>query len=227
MTSSAQTAKKYFPRRKIHIIYKALLLMAVVWPMGGCTPKVHVPTLEKFYYASPTQSGYIDVVSHEKQVLNDLFQLIKANEGEEIALCTAQKDSKQCEKDGVSVFVMGGMIPGMGSRSYYRFKEISLNGDSLEFTKENKSTKFNGTPMLVLDNTCRVEVRDGALQVEMANYYATWLGLGQMFMAEGWAIDYIDLKTGVVGLQFELDIKGILIMGGGSRYVLLKFPKIT
>jgi hypothetical protein len=226
MINFIQTANKHFSFGKIQKIYNVLFVMAIILPICGCTPKVHVPTLKKFYYVSPTQSHYIDIVSNEKQLLDGLYKLIKANEGEKVPLCTAQKDAKECEKDGFSVFVFGGFIPGIGSRSYYRFKDIEHNENSLKFTKENRSTTFIGTPMLVLDNTCKIEVRDGGLQVEMPRYYATWLGLGQMFMAEGWAIDYINMKTGVVGLQLELDIKGILVLGGGSRYVLLKFPNI-
>ena len=45
-------------------------------------------------------------------------------------------------------------------------------------------------------------------------------------MSEGWAIDYIDLEKGVVGLQLELDISGPFVLGGGSKYVLLKFPNV-
>jgi len=75
-------------------------------------------------------------------------------------------------------------------------------------------------------NKCRAAFKDGGLQVQMANYYASWMGVGQMFMAEGWAIDYMDLDHGIVGLQLVIDIKGILTSGGGSRYVLLKFPHI-
>lgn len=206
--------------------HRVLLFIAIVLPLCGCSPSVNIPLLKNSYCVSPIQSGYIDIVSNQKQLLNDLYLLIKANEGEKVTLCTAQEDSKTCVKEGNSVFVLGGIIPGIGSRDYYKFKEINLKEDGLEFSKENESTTFIGTPMLVLDNTCRVEVRNGGLQVEMPKYYATWLGVGQMFMAEGWAIDYINLKTGVVGFQLALDIKGILTIGGGSRYALLKFPNI-
>ena len=60
----------------------------------------------------------------------------------------------------------------------------------------------------------------------MTKYYANWAGIGNMTMAEGWAIDYIDLDQGIVGLQLELDISGLFTLGGGSKYVLFKFPNI-
>lgn len=44
-------------------------------------------------------------------------------------------------------------------------------------------------------------------------------GYVNMTMAEAWAINYMDFDHGVVGFQFKLDIKGVMVAGGGSRYV--------
>ena len=69
-------------------------------------------------------------------------------------------------------------------------------------------------------------MKNGGIQVEMNKYYANWAGIGNMVMAEGWAIDYIDLDQGIIGLQLELDISGLFVLGGGSKYVLLLFPNV-
>ena len=58
--------------------------------------------------------------------------------------------------------------------------------------------KFIGTLMITRANTCRVIVRDCGPQVEMIKYYANWMVVGNMTMAEG-GIDYIDFDRGVVG----------------------------
>ena len=110
------------------------------------------------------------------------------------------------------MFVLGGIIPGIGKRNYYVFSKISLNKNRLNFIKDNTSTTFIGTPMYTKENNCQVYVKNGGLQVEMTNYYANWAGIGNMTMAEGWAIDYIDLDKGVVGLQLELDISGLFTL---------------
>lgn len=224
-------------RRSIRIVFRflhrlhiqlnhGLLALAMAWTFSGCSSKVNIPSVDHFYLVSTAQLGHIDVASHEKQLLNDLYILMIANEGEKVPLCTALKDSKQCVKDGVSVFVQGGMIPGGGKRKYYRFKDINLGDHHLEFTKDNSGTTFIGTPMYTRENKCQANVRNGGLQVEMTKYYATWAIVGNMHMAEGWAIDFIDLKKGIVGFQLSLDIKGFLTSGGGSKYALLKFPNI-
>lgn len=146
--------------------------------------------------------------------------------GLKFLICTAKRDSRKCIKDGVAFFVFGGGIPGVGKRTCYVFSEISFGDDQLEFSKDNRGTKFIGTPMMTRANKCTACAKEGGLQVEMTKYYANWAGVGHMTMAEGWAIDYMDIDNGVVGLQLELDIKGLFVAGGGSRYVLLKFPNI-
>lgn len=207
-------------------INHGVLMLTIVWTLAGCSSKVNIPSVDHFYMVSATQSGHLDPASHEKELLNDLYILMKTNEGIKVPLCTAAIDSKKCIKDGVSVFVQGGVIPGAGTRNYYTFSNTKLGDHLLEFIKDNSGTTFIGTPMYTKENKCQVYVRDGGLIVEMAKYYATWAGVGQMFMAEGWAIDLLDLKNGIVGFKFELDIKGFLTTGGGSRYVLLTFPNI-
>jgi hypothetical protein len=207
-------------------VNRILLVLAVAGLLSGCIAKVQIPAVDQFHVATGPQEGIIDAVLHEEILLKQLYELIKANEGVEVPICTAAKDSRQCLKGGVRVFVLGGVIPGVGKRTSYVFSEISLNGRQLEFTKDNSRTTFIGTPMLARSNKCRVHATDGGLQVEMAKYYANWAGIGNMFMAEGWAIDFMDLNQGIVGLQLELDIKGYFTTGGGSRYVLLKFPNI-
>ncbi|MDD5169298.1 MAG: hypothetical protein PHN75_10805, partial [Syntrophales bacterium] len=188
--------------------------------------RVHIAPVGQFTLKPKAQTGVIDAPQFAKQLLSDLYLLMKANEGERMPICTASKDPRQCIKDGVRVFVQGGMIPGLGKRTTYGFSHIALSENSLDFTKDNSGTTFIGTPMYTNPNACRVYVRSGGLQVEMDKYYANWAGIGNMVMAEGWAIDYLDLEKGVVGLQLELDIAGIMTLGGGSRYILLKFPHV-
>ncbi len=202
------------------------LALAAAWLLSGCVSKVQIPAVEHFQVTSGDQTENIDADAHGETLLVNLYQLIKANEGVEVPICTAKRDSRKCIKDGVAVFVFGGGIPGVGKRTCYVFSDISLGEDQLEFSKDNRGTKFIGTPMSTRANKCTAYAKEGGLQVEMTKYYANWAGVGNMIMAEGWAIDYMDLDHGVVGLQLELDIKGIFVAGGGSRYVLLKFPNI-
>ena len=216
--------KRFFELRRIcnHLF----LLMAVTGLLAGCMARVNIPVVKQVQMAAGPRQDAIDAGANANMLLDNLYQLIKANEGIEITVCTAAKDSRRCISDGFSVFVWGGIIPGVGTRTAYTFSEIERKHDQLEFTKDNHRTAFIGTPMLTRPNKCRVYVTDGGLQVQMDNYYANWAGVGNMMMAEGWAIDYLDFNHGIVGLQLELDVKGIFTAGGGSRYVLLKFPKI-
>lgn len=202
------------------------LALAAAWLLAGCISKVQIPAVEHFQVTSGDQTEYIDADVHGQVLIGNLYQLIKANEGFEVPICTAERESRQCVKDGVGVFIFGGGIPGVGGRSCYVFSDISLGDQLLEFSKDNRGTKFIGTPMMTRANKCKVYAKEGGLQVEMTKYYANWAAVGHMTMAEGWAIDYMDMDNGVVGLQLELDIKGLFVAGGGSRYVLLKFPKI-
>jgi hypothetical protein len=203
-----------------------LWLLAVTGLLSGCIPKVHLPAVDQFRVASDAQEGIIDADQNEQILLTRFYQLMKANQGAEVPICTASRDSRQCTKSGVRFFIWGGIIPGVGKRAGYSFSEIALHDRELEFTKDNSRTTFCGTPVWTVSNKCRAHVADGGLQVQMNKYYGNWMGVGNMMTAEGWAIDYMDFNRGIVGMQLRLDTKGILTMGGGSRYVLLKFPKI-
>ncbi|MDK9708386.1 MAG: hypothetical protein OEL83_15185 [Desulforhopalus sp.] len=205
---------------------KAFFLCIIVCLLPGCVANVQIPTIEQFQLVSAAKEENIDTEAQRKLLLDGLYQLLKTNEGLEIPVCTATRESRECTDNGFGVFVLGGPIPGTGGRTVYVFSKISLSDNQLEFTKDNRGTTFIGTPMYVMENQCQAKVVDGGMMVTMPRYYASWMGVGQMFMAEGWAIDYIDLSRGIVGLQMELDIKGLFTVGGGSRYLLLKFPKI-
>ena len=205
---------------------RLLFILCIVWIHSGCIPKVNIPVVDHFNVKTNMRSGNVDVGTHEEQLLSDLYILIKANEGLKVPICEASKGPKQFIKSGVGVFVLGGIIPGIGGRKYYVLSNISLSENRLDFAKDNSSTTFIGTPMYTKENNCQVYVKNGGLQVEMTKYYANWAGIGNMTMAEGWAIDYIDLEKGVVGLQLGLDISGPFVLGGGSKYVLLKFPNV-
>jgi hypothetical protein len=207
-----------------HLAHRMLWVLAVSGLFSGCIARVQIPSVDQFHVTAGAQEGIVDAELNEEQLLKQLYALMKANEGAEVPICTADRASRRCLKEGVRVFVLGGVIPGVGIRSGYAFNEISLDGRQLAFKKDNSRTTFIGTPMLTRPNDCRVHAAGGGLQVEMTRYYANWAGIGNMFMAEGWNIDFLDLNHGIVGLQLELDIKGYLTTGGGSRYVLLKFP---
>lgn len=202
------------------------LLLAILWVLTGCVARVDIPPVDQFIVGSTMHTKMIDASKYAQQLLSDMYILMKANEGEKVPLCTASKDSRQCIKEGVRVFVQGGIIPGMGKRTSYGFSNFMLGEGRLDFTKDNSGTTFIGTPMFTGSNSCRVYVKNGGLQVEMDRYYANWAGIGNMVMAEGWAIDYFDPGKGIIGLHLELDIAGILTLGGGSSYVLLKFPRV-
>jgi len=203
-----------------------LFILSMVWIHSGCIPKVNIPVVDHFKIKTNMRSGKVDVSIYKEQLLSDLYILMSANEGVEVPICESSKEPKQCLKNGVAVFVQGGIIPGVGKRKFYVFSNISLNKNRIDFTKDNSSTTFIGTPMYCRENNCQVYVSNGGLEVEMTKYYANWAGIGNMTMAEGWAIDYIDLEKGIIGIQLELDISGLFTLGGGSKYVLLKFPNV-
>jgi len=226
MEQSIKSIDKGTEKKKWIKGIRLIFILCIVSIHSGCIPKVNIPVVDHFNVKTNIRSGNVDVGTHEEQLLSDLYILMKSNEEVKITICEASKEPKQCIKSGIGVFVLGGIIPGIGGREYYVFSNISLSKNRLDFTKDNNSTTFIGTPMYTKENDCQVYVRNGGLQVEMTKYYANWAGIGNMTMAEGWAIDYIDLDKGIVGLQLELDISGPFVLGGGSKYVLFKFPNV-
>ena len=205
---------------------KLFLGLTMIWILPACVPKVDLPVADHFSMKSGEQSGQVDAGINSEQLISNLYLLMKANENMKILICEASPESKECIDNGVSVYVQGCIIPGLGTRKYYIFSDISLSKERIEFTKNNSGTTFIATPMYCSDNTCQIYAGNGGLRVDMTNYYANWAGIGNMTFAEGWVIDYIDFEGGIVGLQFEMNISGYFVFGGGSKYVLLKFPNV-
>jgi len=88
---------------------RALFILCIVGIYSGCIPKVNIPIVDHFNVKANLRSGIVDVGSHGEQLLSDLYLLIKANEGLKVPICEASKESKQCIKSGVGVFVLGGV----------------------------------------------------------------------------------------------------------------------
>ena len=212
--------------KKSMVTIYSLAILLTGGLLSGCIANVAIPHIDQFTIKSGSQHARVDVETCKKQLISDLYVLFKANEKKDVLICEATKDTKQCLNNGVTFFVWGGLIPGIGKREYYSFENILLNESTLIFTKNNSSTTFIYTPMYVHNNDSQLIVKNGGIQGEMDRYYANWAVVGNMTMAEGWAIDYLDMENGIIGLQLEFDVAGIFVFGGGSKYVLLKFPNV-
>ncbi len=60
---------------------RLLLLLTVMGLLSGCIAKVQIPAVDQFRIASGAQEGLIDAHAQADILLDNLYQLMKANEG--------------------------------------------------------------------------------------------------------------------------------------------------
>jgi len=72
---------------------RLIFILCIVWIHSGCIPKVNIPVIDHFNVKTNMRSGNVDVGTHEKQLLSDLYILMKSNEEVKVPICV-DKDSE-------------------------------------------------------------------------------------------------------------------------------------
>jgi hypothetical protein len=160
------------------------------------------------------------------QLLTGFQQLLKANEGEKVTICSSNPKTRACESVGVCQFVLGGFVPGNGCSESMVFSEIVMGKQPGQVDlKANMPLTFIWTPVYCVTTAATLSVQSpDEIYLEFQPRFCSWMAVGPMMATFNFAIESIDLSRGQIGGYWSHAVKG----GGngrGSGYLILQFPK--
>ncbi len=202
---------------------KRLLLLPLL--LGGCAGAPQLHEVKEVYFCAADECGPAGRRQSGADMLQAIYRLLKANEGKDFKICESDPKTRSCDKEGVSYFVMGGPIPGLGSASSGMMSEVKL--DSMAQTVHSRMDshlRFVGVPLACAGHASTVTVRS-ADEITMMDdpYYCNWAGIGNMTASFSFAVEFIDLDKGRIGGYWSHAVAGNAA-GKGSGYGVLEFP---
>jgi len=161
-----------------------------------------------------------------KGLITTLYQMLKQNEGMDIQICEADPKTRKCVGK-FTFFWQAGILPGTGTITPHKYRNISLNLPDLQvkFKTKFKAT-FMGSDVLckTTDSTLTLPRMD-ELWIESASYYCNWAAIGNFLMNFRHAIDYLDFDRSILAGRYSLGGGGPMNAAGGQGYILIKFKK--
>jgi hypothetical protein len=159
-------------------------------------------------------------------LLNQFHQLFKANEGDKVSFCKADKATRTCKAKKVCHFVLGGIIPGSGCAEGITFHPSELSLQTAEITmKADMPLTFIGTPLACTTAQGNFSIRSpNDIALELKPHFCSWMAVGAMSAKFSFVVDVINVDRGEIGGYWKHSVKGTGL-GSGSGYLLLQFPK--
>ena len=160
------------------------------------------------------------------QLVAGFQQLLKANEGEKVTICSSDPKTRTCESVGICQFVLGGILPGNGCSQSMVFSEIAKDKQKDHINlKADMPLTFIWTPVACKATAATLSVHSpDEISLEFEPRFCAWMVVGTMSATFNFAVDSIDLNRGQVGGYWSHAVSGTG-NGRGSGYAILQFPK--
>ncbi len=159
-------------------------------------------------------------------VLQDLHQLLLANEGLVVSMCEGDKTSRLCKSHHVCHFVLGGILPGNGCSKSLTFSNVEWQEASADISMQTKMPlTFIGTPVkcVIAPSTISVNTEDG-IRLELQPHFCSWMVVGAMTAKLELSVESINIERGEIAGYWKHSVTGTG-NGRGSGYLILKFSK--
>jgi len=208
------------------VILSGILAAMLVWVSGCATVR---PQTVRWCHDQRCETLGEETAAKEALLVR-MSQFIKANLNKDISLYeTGSADEFRPEKGpegyakGISWYVQGGPMPGLAVVKTVKFTDV------LYMDRENLEIKFKvkpeatwiGTPVFLAESEGTINIRS-AKEIQYAStYVGSWLVAAGAWKHE-WLIDYIDFDRGILGGNFSVAGGGLLNVGGGKGYQLVR-----
>lgn len=208
------------------VILSLVLAAALVWVSGCATVK---PQMVRWCRDQHCQTLGEEKAAKEALLIR-MSQFIKENLHKDILLYeTGSAEEFRPEKGpegyakGISWYVQGGPMPGLAVVKTVRFTDV------LYMDRENLEIKFKvkpeatwiGTPVFLAEAEGTITIRSASEVQYASTYIGSWLVAAGAWKHE-WLIDYIDFDRGILGGNFSVAGGGLLNVGGGKGYQLVR-----
>lgn len=160
-----------------------------------------------------------------QQLLNSFYELIKANNQQQIPICSADAKTHTCKSEKVCYFVLGGLLPGNGCAENLQFNDAEKSKVSTQMTmKTVMPLSFIGTTVRCDSAATTLSIQStNQIAIELEPYHCSWMVMGQMKARFSFFVDWIDQDRGHIGGHWNHSVAGTG-NGSGSGYAILKFP---
>ncbi|MEW6670119.1 MAG: caspase family protein [Thermodesulfobacteriota bacterium] len=202
------------------------LFVAVSIFMTGCAGTVRLDKVEAVTVCAGGKCSPADHSTDAAALRGAIYRLLKSGEGGRYAACAASPDSRKCSSKGLSHYVQGGPIPGVGTLRGMEIAEVGYDPSTEKIVAVvDPDLYFIGTPLITTKHKTVVTVAaPNHITVVDEDSYTNWMAVGNQVFSFNFAVDYIDIDRGVLGGWYGWGVTGIGT-GGGSGYALLTFPK--
>lgn len=193
--------------------------------LGGCAGAPQVHEVKEVYLCAVDQCGPASRGYSSGEVLQGLYRLFKANEGKEFKVCESDIQTRNCASVGLSYFVQGGPIPGVGSQSSGVMTEVKLD-PATQAVKSNMAShlRFIGVPLACASHPSTALVRSpDEITITDDPYFCNWMAVGNMTASFSFAVESLDLDKGRLGGYWSHAVAGNAA-GKGGGYGVIEFP---
>jgi hypothetical protein len=203
-----------------------LLAAAVALLVSGCTAIPQQQAVKEVHICYAEDCGTAGRKYSTEQLFAGFQQLLKANEGEKVTICSSNPKTRACESVGVCQFVLGGILPGNGCADHIVFSEIAMGDQTGQLAlKADMPLTFIWTPVYCVTATAALSVRSAdEISLDFQPRFCSWMAVGPMVATFSFTVESIDLNHRQIGGYWSHAVKG----GGngrGSGYAVLQFPK--
>ncbi len=204
---------------------RAVSLILLTAGLTGCattSPLHEIKTIQ--VCAAKECSGASQRYSAD-QLLHALDQLFQANDGAGMKFCSSDPTTRVCTGNDVGYFVLGGILPGRGSSSSGKVRQVRLDAaDQLIRYKMSMYLRFLGAPLVCAEHDAVLSVRSvHDIAITDTSYPCNWLVMGIMSASFSFVIDSIDFDKGQLGGYWKHGVTGTGY-GRGHGYALIEFP---
>jgi hypothetical protein len=192
--------------------------------LAGCAGAPQVHEVKEVYVCAADECGPAGRFS-SGQMLEAVYRFLKANEGRDFRVCESDVKTRNCDKEGLSYFVQGGPIPGLGSTSSGALAELKADPASQAVrAKMTSNLRFIGVPLVCADHPTTISIRSAdEITIVDDPYYCNWMVVGNMTASFSFAVESVDFDKGRLGGYWSHGVAGNAA-GKGSGYGVLEFP---
>ena len=199
-----------------------LLVLAVL--LAGCASAPQLFEVKAVYVCAAEECGQAGQRFSAAQMLQALHRLLRANEGQQYKVCASDAKTRNCDREGVGYFVMGGPIPGRGAQASGKISSPTLDAGTQSVNyRISPDLTFNGIALACVEHDARIIVRSAdEIAMEDTPYYCNWMAVGNMTATFSFAVESVDLDRGRLGGYWSHAVAGTG-NGRGDGYAIIQF----
>ena len=194
--------------------------------LAGCAGAPQVEKVTQVYVCAGQECGNASQSYTATQLLRAVYALFQRNDGKDFTICQSDPQSRNCESEGVSYFVQGGPIPGVGSQASGKLENVKLDAAKQAITGRMSSyLRFIGIPLACVPHDSTISVR-GVDEITITDepYYCNWMAVGNMTASFSFAVESVDFDKGRLGGYWSHSVVGNA-GGKGSGYAVIQLAE--